>query len=165
MDGNSSPKPVQHHPSLPVAPHPAPHEYLSSTQRLDHEGPHGLGETEEDHALHAHAEIKNIWGLSDQSEAWLFYFFQSTSLCLEISAAAIGAYYHTWNPPFIGTMTCFMVLHWAAWLQTVTQMLQRASWVREESDLQTRRRFLHLAVRLNRLMLVRAFHVTLWYEH
>lgn len=141
----------------------APHEDTSTDSQRPRTDPdrhfsqadlHGLGEDPEQHALHSHIESKYIWGLSQQYESLLFYFWFLTSLCLEIAAAAIAPYYKTWRAPFIGTMTAFMVCHWAGWIQTVQGMLQRASWIREESDLETRRQFLRLAVRLNRLQLV-----------
>lgn len=129
-------------------------EQHDPNRRLSEEGPHGLGETEEQHALHSNISTRGVWGLSAKYEEVLFYFWMTTSICCEIAAAAIGAYYHSWNAPFVGIITAFMVLHWAGWIQTVQGMLQRASWVRDEGDLPTRRQFLHLAVRLNRLQLV-----------
>lgn len=123
-------------------------------RRLSHEGPHGWGETEDQHAHHADVAPKLHWGLGVRNETLLFYAFAVPSLGLEIAAAVCGSYYHTWGGPFIGTMTAFLVLHWAAWLQTAIGMMQRASWLRDESDLVERRQFLYLAVRLNRLMIV-----------
>ncbi|KAK5714414.1 hypothetical protein LTR15_010596 [Elasticomyces elasticus] len=126
---------------------------IDPNRRLSQEGPHGLGETEEQHALHSQLPPKNTWGLNASQESALFYFWMASSLCCLIVAAALGPYYHAWGHPFIGCMSAFMVLHWAGWLQTATGMAQRASWVRDEGDLVTRRQYLYLAVRLNRLML------------
>jgi len=118
------------------------------------DGAHGLGETEEQHALHSATPAQKTWGLNTTQETILFYFWMATSLCCLVVAAAVAPRHHTSSHPFIAMMTAFMVLHWAGWLQTATGMAQRASWVRDEGDLQTRREYLYLAVRLNRLMLV-----------
>jgi len=117
-------------------------------------GAHGLGQTEEQHALHSATPAQKTWGLNTTQETILFYFWMATSLCCLVVAAAVAPHHHTSSHPFIAMMTAFMVLHWAGWLQTATGMAQRASWVRDEGDLQTRREYLYLAVRLNRLMLV-----------
>ncbi|KAK3109895.1 hypothetical protein LTR53_016377 [Teratosphaeriaceae sp. CCFEE 6253] len=128
-------------------------EPVDLNRRLSDEGPHAPGETEEQHAAHSQIPTKRTWGLNESQESALFYFWMATSLCCLIAAAGLGAYYHAWGKPFIGTMSAFMVLHWAGWLQTASGMAQRASWVRDEGDLATRRQYLYLAVRLNRLML------------
>jgi hypothetical protein len=134
--------------------HLAPPVKPDPNRRLSHEGPHGLGETEEQHAHHAAMPPKIHWGLDVPRETILFYSFTLPSWCFEIAAAVCGVYYHTWGHPFIACMTCFLVLHWAAWFQTAIGMMQRASWFRDESELVERRQYLYLAVRLNRLMLV-----------
>jgi len=143
-------QPSEHHSPPPVR-HTS--EHVDPNRRLSQEAPHGLGETEEQHALHAHIPQKKLWGLDLRNEAILFYILMVTSIGCEIAAAVCGAYRHTWSKPFIGTMTAFLALHVWAWLQTAVGMVQRASWVRDEGDLATRRQFLYLAVRLNRLML------------
>ncbi|KAK4545143.1 hypothetical protein LTR36_003694 [Oleoguttula mirabilis] len=130
--------------------HPA--EVYDRDRRLSNEAPHGLGETEEQHAHHDEVPHADHFGLSIRNETILFYVFTVPAWCLEIAAAVCGAYYHTWKAPFIATMSAFMILHAAAWLQTAVGMIQRASWVRDEGDLVDRRQFLYLAVRLNRLM-------------
>ncbi|KAK4574244.1 hypothetical protein LTR86_002005 [Recurvomyces mirabilis] len=142
-------------PPTPAALHTDSHQdlYPDPNARLEREDPHGLGETPEQHAAHASIATKKLWGLDRRQETYLFYFWMIVSLCCEITAAVLGWRYHTWSYPFIGVMTGFMVTYWAAWFQTATGMVQRASWIREEADLPTRRQFLYLAVRLNRLML------------
>lgn len=121
----------------------------------------GIGETYEQHAQHDLIAPKAHWGLSPKAEATLFYCCAVPSWGLEIAAAVVGSYSHSWNPPFIVCISAFLVLHWMAWLQTAVGMMQRASWVRDESDLNDRRQFLHLAVRLNRLMMVCTRHFSL----
>ena len=116
---------------------------------------HGHGETLEQHNAHSSINPVHHWGLSPRSERILFYCFAVSSWCLEIVACICGSYYSTDDNSFIATVTPFMALSWAAWWQTVVQMMQRASWVRDESNLPDRRRFLYFAVRLNQLMLVR----------
>lgn len=135
-----------------TSPPSPPHDPI---RRLSQEGPHGLGETEEQHARHAEVPHKKLFGLDVRSETIIFYCFAFPSWGLEIAAAVTGSFTRTWNYPFIGTIVPFMVFHWAAWWMTAIGMLQRASWVRDEGDLLTRREFLYLAVRLNRLQLVR----------
>ncbi|EMC95978.1 hypothetical protein BAUCODRAFT_34738 [Baudoinia panamericana UAMH 10762] len=132
-----------------------PHHHYESdpNRRLSQEAPHGLGETEEQHARHADIPEKKLWGMDRQTETVVFYIFFIISLCLLITAAALGSVGHSWSGPFVGVFTAFAVFHWAAWLQTAVGMCQRASWVRDEADLGTRRQFLFLAVRLNRMML------------
>ena len=115
---------------------------------------HGHGETTEQHEAHASFARVKHFGLPPKSEQILFYCFAIPSWCMEIVAAIMGSYYRTWDVRFIATIPIFFALSWAAWWQTVIQMMQRASWVRDESNLPDRRRFLYLAVRLNRLMLV-----------
>ncbi|KAK5114470.1 hypothetical protein LTR62_002405 [Meristemomyces frigidus] len=127
--------------------------YPDPNKPLDPGDPHGLGETPEQHAAHASIATRKLWGMDRRQENYLFYVWMISSLCLLIAAAVIGRYYRTWHPAFIGVMTAFMVTHWAGWLQTAVGMAQRASWVREEADLETRKQYLYLAVRLNRLML------------
>jgi len=127
------------------------------SQRLSREGERGLGETELQHAHHAHIKPKHHWGLPPYTEAALFYAFAVPSWALEIASAVIGTYYHSWTIQFAVPMSLFLAFHWAAWLQTVVGMMQRASWFRDEADLNDRRDFLYLAVRLNRLMLVSCY--------
>jgi hypothetical protein len=117
---------------------------------------HGYGETVEQHEAHAHLPQVKHWGLSPQGEKILFYCFAIPSWCLLIVCCVMGSYYNTKDHRFIATVTPFLVLSWAAWWQTAIGMMQRASWVRDESNLEDRRRFLYFAVRLNRLMLVSA---------
>lgn len=147
-----------HHRRSPEHHHHSPeqntHQHIDPNRRLSQELPHGLGETEEQHARHAAIPPKPLWGLSEKPEAYLFYVLMVLSIGCEIAAAVTGSYYHSWGYPFVGTMTAFLALHVWAWLQTAVRMCQRASWVRDEGDLATRRQFLYLAVRLNRLMIV-----------
>ncbi|KAI7287983.1 hypothetical protein KC345_g99 [Hortaea werneckii] len=130
-----------------------PRHVHDPSRRLSNEGPHGLGETEEQHARHAEIPHKKLFGLDVRRETIMFYCFAFPSWGLEIAAAVTGSLDKTWRRPFIGTIVPFMVFHWAAWWMTVIGMLQRASWVRDEGDLLTRKEFLYLAVRLNRLQL------------
>nr|OQO29726.1 hypothetical protein B0A51_02273 [Rachicladosporium sp. CCFEE 5018] len=97
--------------------------------------------------LHLH------WGLPYAPENTLFYVFAIPSWILEIAAAVTGSVKKTPSAAFIGCVTAFLVLHWAAWLQTVFGMVQRASWRRSEESVEERVQFLWLAVRLQRLML------------
>lgn len=115
---------------------------------------YGLGEDEEVHAHHDHYEHVTHFGLPDKQEDILFYCWAIPSWGLEIAAGVLGSYYNTHDLPFIVCVSVFLFMSWAAWFQTAIQMMQRASWVREEGNLKDRRRFLHLAVRLNRLMVV-----------
>lgn len=117
---------------------------------------HGYGETMEQHLAHRDTDEPKHWGLSHGQEERLFYIFSVPSWAFEIVAGILGAYFSSKHPAFISLVTIFLVFHWAAWLQTVVGMLQRASWVRDESNLSDRRRYLYLAVRLNRLMFVSA---------
>jgi hypothetical protein len=73
---------------------------------------------------------------------------------LEIAAAVVGAYMRSDSPAFIGCITAFFALHWAAWLQTTFAMMQRSSWRRDEEAVEERVQFLWFAVRLQRMMLV-----------
>ncbi|KAK5131536.1 hypothetical protein LTR08_000863 [Meristemomyces frigidus] len=150
----SGPSSTTHH-RHPTPPSPADNPAIDHDppRRISTTAPHGLGETEAQHAAHAHTAHAPHFGLRVRHEAALFYAFALPSLALEIAAGVCGAYFHTWGRPFIATMTAFMVLHWCAWLQTAVGMAQRASWVRDEGDLVDRRQYLYLAVRLNRLML------------
>jgi hypothetical protein len=115
---------------------------------------HGYGETEEAHAHHAHVPHVPHWGLPPYTEAALFYIFASLSWAFLICASVLGSYYDSGNKKFIATATPCMFFSWAAWWQTVVGMMQRASWVRDESNLADRRKYLYFAVRLQRLMLV-----------
>lgn len=125
---------------------------------FDHPRPedmhHGYGETVEQHLAHSSSETQPHFGLAFGREERLFYILAAPSWAFEIVAGIIGSYFSSHHPAFIALVTVWQVLHWAAWLQTATGMMQRASWVRDESNLPDRRRYLHLAVRLNRLMLV-----------
>ena len=98
--------------------------------------------------------MKLHWGLHTFPENVLFYCFAIPSWCLEIAAAVLGAYRGASDPAFIGCVTAFLVLHWAAWLQTAFGMVQRASWRREHETVPERTQFLYLAIRLQRLMIV-----------
>jgi hypothetical protein len=115
---------------------------------------HGHGETMEQHERHLSMPQIAHWGLPPYTEAALFYTWAGLSWCLEIAAAVLGSYFDTGNHGFIATATLCMFFSWAAWWQTVVGMMQRASWVRDESNLADRRRYLYFAVRLQRLMLV-----------
>ena len=115
---------------------------------------HGYGETLEQHQAHLRLNPVKHWGLSQKGEQILFYCFAIPSWCLEIVACVLGSYYSSRDHRFIATVTPFLVCSWAAWWQTAVGMMQRASWVRDESNLADRRRYLYFAVRLNRLMLV-----------
>lgn len=115
---------------------------------------HGYGETLEQHQAHQNISPPRHFGLSEKGETILFYSFAISSWCLEIVSCILGSYFRTWDHRFIATVTPFMFLSWAAWWQTAVGMMQRASWVRDESNLPDRRRYLYFAVRLNRLMLV-----------
>jgi len=115
---------------------------------------HGYGETPEQHARHAAPPQEKHFGLPPYSEAALFYVWAILSWGFEIAASVTGSYYSTGDHRFIATATVCMFCSWAAWWQTAIQMMQRASWVRDESNLTDRRRYLYLAVRLTRLMLV-----------
>jgi len=162
QSATSSPSPPRNHQTEPTASSSSPHVASSSNalridpnRRLSAEWPHGLGESVGQHREHALIAPKIHWGLGVRRETQLFYALALPSLILEIAASVCGAYYHTWGHPFIGCMSAFLFLHWAAWLQTAIGMIQRASWVRDESDLVERKQYLYLAVRLNRLMIVR----------
>ena len=126
----------------------------------DHPDPeqmgHGHGETLEQHRAHAAIQPTRHWGLSPKGEKILFYCIAIPSWCVEIVACIFGSYYQSSDVRFIATVAPFFALSWAAWWQTAIGMAQRASWVRDESNLPDRRRYLYFAVRLNRLMLVRA---------
>lgn len=119
-----------------------------------HEMGHGYGETVEQHQAHSQLPPVRHWGLSHKGEQILFYCFAVPSWCLELTCCIMGSYYGTKDHRFIGTVTPFLVFSWAAWWQTVVGMMQRASWVRDESNLEDRKRYLYFAVRLNRLMMV-----------
>lgn len=115
---------------------------------------HSYGEDLDTHLRHSSTEPVRHWGLSPKYEERLFYCFAVPSWCFNITAGVLGSYYDSGNHIFIICAAIFQALSWAAWWQTAAQMLQRASWVRDEGNLPDRRRFLHLAVRLQRLMLV-----------
>lgn len=116
---------------------------------------HGRGETAQQHAAHASTKHKQHFGLSLQNDEILFWCIAIPSWVLQIAAAITGSLLRTSSHAFIATMTPHFILHWAAWLQTAIGMTRRASWVRDEGDLVERTEFLVLAVRLNRLMMVR----------
>jgi hypothetical protein len=113
----------------------------------------GPGETAEQHAAHAAYPPKKHWGLGRRAETILFYTVVIPSWFFEIAAAAVAPYYKTHSPQFIACATIWLFLWAFGWWQTATAMLQRASWVRDESNLKDRRQFLYLSVRLNRLMM------------
>lgn len=117
---------------------------------------HGYGETAEQHAHHADVTPIKTWGLvpGSPTEAGIFYTFATLSWMLLIAAAVLGSYYSTTEHGFIATISTFFFFSWAAWWMTAAQMAMRASWIRDEGDLPTRRAYLYLAVRLNRLMMV-----------
>lgn len=99
--------------------------------------------------------LKLHWGLHRKNETLLFYGMILPCWCLEIAAAAIGPYLRSGSGAFIGCITAFFVLHWAAWFQTAFAMMQRSSWRRDEEAVEERVQFLWFAVRLQRMMLVR----------
>ncbi|KAF1818469.1 uncharacterized protein K489DRAFT_384897 [Dissoconium aciculare CBS 342.82] len=111
------------------------------------------GETAEQHAAHAIYQSKKHWGLDRRSGTILFYAIAIPSWVFEIVASALAPYYKTHSAPFIACATIWLFLWAFAWLQTASAMLQRASWVRDESNLKDRRQFLDLSVRLNQLMM------------
>lgn len=115
---------------------------------------HSYGEDLAQHLRHSSTPPVHHWGLSTKSEELLFYAWAIPSWCFNIAAGVLGSVYSTSNHGFIICAALFQFLSWAAWWQTAVQMIQRASWVRDEGNLVDRRRFLHLAVRLQRLMLV-----------
>ena len=145
-------------PSVTSAHSPAETTNTRHNMSSDHPRPeemhHGYGETTEQHLAHSSSDAPPHFGLPFGREERLFYILAAPSWAFEIVAGIIGSYFSSSHPAFIALVTIFLVLHWAAWLQTVVGMMQRASWVRDESNLPDRRRYLHLAVRLNRLMLV-----------
>lgn len=119
-----------------------------------HELGHGYGETEEQHAAHAQVAPVHHWGLNEKQEELLFYAWVIPSWMLEIAGGILASYFSSGYHGAIITISVFLFFSWAAWWQTAVQMMQRASWVRDEGNLPDRRRFLHLAVRLNRMMVV-----------
>lgn len=127
-------------------------ERLHSDPQYDGPAP---GETAEQHAQHAYVSPQKHWGLGRRAECALFYAFTIPSWGFEIASCAIGSYLNTDSHAFIATCTIWLVLWAAAWLQTATAMIQRASWVRDEANLKDRKQYLYLSVRLQRLMLVR----------
>jgi hypothetical protein len=98
--------------------------------------------------------LKLHWGLHRKNETLIFYGLVIPSWGLEIAAAVVGAYMRSDSPAFIGCITAFFALHWAAWLQTTFAMMQRSSWRRDEEAVEERVQFLWFAVRLQRMMLV-----------
>ena len=98
--------------------------------------------------------LKLHWGLHRKNETIVFYSIAIPCWGLEIAAAALGPYFRASHPAFIGCISAFFILHWAAWLQTAFAMVQRASWRRGEEAVEERVQFLWFAVRLQRLMLV-----------
>ena len=98
--------------------------------------------------------LKLHWGLHRKNETIVFYSLAIPCWGLEIAAAALGPYFRASHPAFIGCISAFFVLHWAAWTQTAFAMVQRASWRRDEEAVEERVQFLWFAVRLQRLMLV-----------
>ena len=123
--------------------------------KMNDKGP-APGETSEQHAQHASVPQSKLWGLSRRNECILFYCLVIPSWMAEITAAAVASVYDTHHPSFIVTATIWLFFWGWAWLQTAIGMLQIASWVRDESNLKDRKQYLYLAVRLNRLMLVRS---------
>ena len=136
----------------------APDQHRREAKMSDHPRPNemgfGYGEDAAQHQAHADHEHVHHWGMSVRNEEILFYAWAIPSWCFNIAAGVLGSYYSTSNHVFIICAAIFQFLSWAAWWQTAVQMLQRASWVRDEGNLVDRRRYLHLAVRLQRLMLV-----------
>ncbi|KAK4613990.1 hypothetical protein CLAFUW4_09378 [Fulvia fulva] len=114
------------------------------------------GESAEQHAAHAHYDAQKHWGLGRRSETILFYCFAVPSLCFNIAAAITGSLLRTRSHAFIACAVVWLTLWAAAWLQTATAMIQRASWVRDEANLKDRKQYLFLSVRLQRLMLPEA---------
>lgn len=145
--------------TTPSLPHPSKMTTVADADEMNETHGHGSapapGETFEQHAAHTNYTPVKHWGLGRRAECALFYVFVIPSWCLEISACVIGSYLGTSSGAFIGTVTAWLVLWAAAWLQTATAMIQRASWVRDEANLKDRKQYLYLSVRLQRLMLVR----------
>ncbi len=136
------------------------HPHTDGVIQTTHDAPrqqdlgHGYGEYPDQHAQHSHFDHVTHWGLPEKQEEILLYLWVIPAWLLEIAAGILGSYYTTTVPSFIGTMSAFFVFSAAAWFQTTVQMIQRASWLRDEGNLKDRRRYLHLAVRLNRQQLV-----------
>ncbi|SMR56344.1 unnamed protein product [Zymoseptoria tritici ST99CH_3D1] len=120
----------------------------------DHGSGPGPGETYEEHALHSKYQPQKHWGLGWRAESTLFYCFVIPSWCFEIASAVLGSFENTEAHPFIATCTIWLVLWATAWLQTAVLMVQRASWVRDEANLEDRKQYLYLSVRLQRLMML-----------
>lgn len=76
----------------------------------------------------------------------LFYTLAIVSWIFEISAAVIGGYYGGSASAFIGTVTVFLVLHWAAFLQTLYAIFKAYGEGRVE--------YIWMCRRLQRLMIV-----------
>lgn len=91
---------------------------------------------------------KSPWSLlSPKSEYIMFYTLAFASWSLEICAAATGSHYGGASNPFIGTVTAFLCVHFAAFLQTVWAMATAVRGTVEE-----RVAYLKLAIRLQRLL-------------
>jgi len=105
----------------------------------------------ETHGAEDQALVKSQGALSTSHEYILFYILTGLAWCLEICAGVLGGLDHTDSYPFIGTVTPFLVLHWAAVLQTVWGMVRAPRW---RGTVQERVEYLFLARRLQRLMAV-----------
>ncbi|ETI27795.1 hypothetical protein G647_00244 [Cladophialophora carrionii CBS 160.54] len=84
--------------------------------------------------------------LRRHQEYVIFYFFAITSWIMEICAACLGSLYGAESHYFIGTITPFLVTHWAAFLQTCWLMAT----ARRET-IADRMAYLNLACRFQRL--------------
>ncbi|OCT53280.1 hypothetical protein CLCR_10648 [Cladophialophora carrionii] len=87
--------------------------------------------------------------LRRNQEYVIFYFFAITSWIMEICAACLGSLYGAESHYFIGTITPFLVTHWAAFLQTCWLMAT----ARRET-IADRMAYLNLACRFQRLCAV-----------
>ncbi|GAB7366840.1 hypothetical protein MBLNU230_g1010t1 [Neophaeotheca triangularis] len=108
----------------------------------------------ETHGAEPEALLKSRGKLTTKQEYIVFWLLTIPCWALEIAAAVLGGFDHTTSPPFIGTVTAFLVLHWAAFLQTVWMMVRAPRW---RGTLDERTEYLFLARRLQRLMVMTAF--------
>ncbi|RMD43743.1 hypothetical protein DV735_g1370, partial [Chaetothyriales sp. CBS 134920] len=84
--------------------------------------------------------------LARKYEYVLFYLFAIASWSLEITSGCVGSLYGAQSHVFIGTIVPFLVLYWAAFLQTVWMMATAP-----RHTIPDRIAYLNLACRLQRL--------------
>lgn len=113
--------------------------------------PHHPDRAPETHGAEPEALLKSRGQLSTKQEYIVFWLLTIPAWTLEIAAAILGGIEHTQSRPFIGTVTAFLILHWAAFLQTVWMMVRAPRW---RGTLDERTEYLFLARRLQRLMVV-----------